>query len=268
MLAGIFGGVRAYFREMWECRHFWFHLVKCDLQKRYRRSVLGIGWSLAQPLAMALVLTFVYSRVLDMGFWQFGPSLLVGLAFWTAIQQSCVQGCNSFLQAEAYLRQQPLPTAVFPLRVALLAGFHFLMSLLLAAVFGWIGAGRPFLFGLAAVVPVVALLFVLCWSLATIAAYSHVYFPDTQHLLEVGLQLMFYLTPIIYPASLLVANGIGWAVDINPLAQLVQMLRGPLLAGELPSLAGYAWTCLLVSIPAGLAAFLVGRLEGDLIFAM
>ncbi len=268
MLADLVRGVRDYVREVWECRHFWFHLVMCDVQKRYRRSVLGVGWSLLQPLCMALVLTAVYSRVMGVGFWQFGPALLAGVAFWTMFQQSCLQGCTSLIAAEPYMRQQPLPTLIFPLRVVLILGFHFSLSLLLAAVFGWIGAGTVHVAGLLAAVPVVVLLFVLCWSLATVAAFSHVYLPDTQHLLEVGLQMLFYLTPVIYPAALLHGNGLGWIIDINPLAVLLDLLRGPLLSGDIPSLWMYARAALMVLPVAGVAVALVARLESDLIFAL
>src|SRR5829696_2511260 len=71
-----------YLREIWEYRHFWICLVKADLQRRYRRSVLGVGWSLAQPIAMTVILSLVYSKLLKMDFAEFGPMLLTGFAVW------------------------------------------------------------------------------------------------------------------------------------------------------------------------------------------
>jgi len=268
MLGEVIRGVKGYAREVWECRHFWIHLVKCDLQKRYRRASLGIAWSLLQPLCMALVLTAVYSRVMEQSFWQFGPSLLAGIAFWAMFQQSCLQGCMCFIVADPYMRQQPLPTIIFPLRVTLVLAFHFSLSLMLAAAFGWIGAGTVNLVGLLAALPAVVMLLLFCWSVATIAAYSHVYLPDTQHLLEVGLQVLFYLTPVIYPPSLLQGAGLGWLLDVNPLALLLELVRGPLLAGDVPSLLAYAKASLMVVPAACLAVALVARLENDLIFAL
>jgi ABC-type polysaccharide/polyol phosphate export permease len=268
MLADLVRGVRDYAKEVWDHRFFWYHLVKCDLQKRYRRSALGAGWSLLQPLCMALVLTAVYSRVMALGFWQFGPTLLVGVAFWGLFSGACLQGCMSFIVADPYMRQQPLPTVIFPLRVVLLLGFHFLLSLLLGAVFGWIGAGTVHILGLLAVLPVIALLFVFCWSLAIIAAYAHVYFPDTQHILEVGLQVLFYLTPVIYPAALLHGNGLGWLLDVNPLAVYLDLLRLPLLTGEIPSAWLFAKGALMTVPLVAVAVALVARLESDLIFAL
>ncbi len=55
-----------YFSEIWRLRHFWLALVRIDLRKRYRRSIIGIGWSLLQPIAMTIVLCVVFSQLFNM----------------------------------------------------------------------------------------------------------------------------------------------------------------------------------------------------------
>lgn len=260
-------GIRAYINEMWEYRHFWFQLVRNDLRKRYRRSLLGLGWSLAQPIAMTIVLATVYSRVLNTQFLVFAPSLLTGLAFWTLLHSSCVLGCGSFLAGESFIRQQPLPTLIFPLRVVLTSGFHFLISLLLAIIFVsvnklWIAPA------LLTLLPSLLLLGIFAWSVATLCAYAHIFFPDTQHLMEVGLQVLFYLTPIVYPPSLLEQNGMWWLLEVNPVAHLLQLIRDPILRGQVPELLTYAKVLLFV-LPLSLAAGVtVARLERRLIYSM
>jgi ABC-type polysaccharide/polyol phosphate export permease len=259
--------IRDYFAELWSYRHFWGQLVRTDLQKRYRRSILGVGWSLLQPLAMTCVLAMVYTRVLQVDFLQFAPLLLSGLAFWGLIHASCVQGCGCFLLGEAFIRQQPIPTVLFPLRVVLTSGFHFLIAFSVAVAFVLVTQMR-FSPALLSLVPTLALLFLFAWALAILCAYSHVYFPDTQHLMEVGLQVLFYLTPIIYPRSLLEQNGLWFVLEFNPLALFLQLLREPLLEGTLPSLLAYAKVLLFVGPIVGLAAAVVARFERRLIFAM
>ena len=72
-------GVTAYFRAIWRCRYFWMSLVKMDLRTRYRRSVLGIGWSLLNPIAMTAIFCVVFSKVFggdDIG--GYGAYLLAG----------------------------------------------------------------------------------------------------------------------------------------------------------------------------------------------
>ncbi|MGL4554764.1 MAG: ABC transporter permease [Gemmataceae bacterium] len=260
-------GLNAYLSEMWEYRYFWTQLVRSDLQKRYRRSALGVGWSLLQPLAMTAVLALVYTRVLQTDFVTFAPMLLSGLAFWGLIHAACVQGCGCFLAAEPFIRQQPLPTVIFPLRVVLTSGFHFLISLSVAVAFVAV-TRRAVSPALLALPPVLLLLFAFAWSVATLCAFCNVYFPDTQHLMEVGLQVLFYLTPIVYPVSLLEQNGLWFVLEFSPLALFLQLLREPILNGQFPSPLAFAKVTAFVAPLAALAALAVARLERRLIFAM
>jgi ABC-type polysaccharide/polyol phosphate export permease len=86
--------------------------------------------------------------------------------------------------------------------------------------------------------------------------------------MEVGLQVLFYLTPIIYPRSLLEQNGLWYVLEFNPLALFLQLLREPLMEGTIPSLLAYAKVLLFVGPVVALATTVVARLERRLIFAM
>lgn len=268
MLSSARQAVVEYLRDVWDYRFFWLSLVKADLQRRYRRSVLGLGWSLLQPICMTVVLGVVYHNMFKMNFWTLAPYLLSGLAFWGLISTVVTLGCGSLVGAESYIRQQSVPLVIFPLRTVLTMGFHFLLSLGLAVVFtGCVhGFARPL--ALVSLVPTVLLLFVFGWALSTVAAFSHVYFPDTQHLAEVGLQALMFLTPIMYPPSMLHNNRFGWLLQLNPLGTVLQLLREPIIDGRFPSLALYGHAALIVAVPLAVAVFLVARLERRLIFAL
>jgi ABC-type polysaccharide/polyol phosphate export permease len=268
MVSAFCRGFTNYFVDLWSYRYFWLNLVRAELQRRYRRSFLGLGWSMLQPLSMTLALGLVYGKLLGISFWDFAPMLLCGLAFWNMISQSILRGCDSLVTSESYIRQQPLPLAMFPLRMVLTSGFHFLVSFALTLLIVW-PLRRMFDWGaLMSIVPTLALLFVFCWSMATLAGFAHTYFPDTQHLAEVSLHVLMFLTPIMYPASLLSDKGMGWLVHYNPLAVLVEMLRMPVLRGEVPPLATYALAAVMVSVPAGLATWVVARFEDRVIFTL
>jgi ABC-type polysaccharide/polyol phosphate export permease len=149
-----------------------------------------------------------------------------------------------------------------------MVGFHFLISLLLALVFVWMVAGFSNLPALVSLVPTLLLLFVFGWSLSILMAYSHVYFPDTQHLAEVGLQVLFFLTPIMYPPRLLEENGLAQVVRYNPLARLLALVRDPLLEGHIPSWPTYAVAAAGVALLASCAVWVLARLERHLVFAL
>jgi ABC-type polysaccharide/polyol phosphate export permease len=261
-------GITAYLSAIWEFRYFWMSLVKAELQRRYRRSMLGLGWSLLQPLTMTFVLGLVYRKAFNISFWDFAPLLLTGLAFWSFFSSIILVGCQSVLSAESYIRQQPVPLAIFPLRTVLTVGFHFLISLSLAVAFVWIVKGAQPVLPLLALLPTLVLLFFFGWSVATMASFAHVYFPDTQHVCEVGLPVLMVLTPIMYPPSLLEMNHLGFTLHYNPLAIMLQMIRDPILYGHAPSLFAFSAALGCIAAIVALASWVVARFERGLIFAM
>ncbi len=260
----------SYFGAIWKCRHFWLSMVRLDLRTRYRRSVLGLGWSLMHPICMTAILCVVFQSLMNVSIIDFAPHLLGGLAVWSYIVSCASQGCLAMFQGEPYIRQCPMPLAIFPLRTVLGASFHMLIQLavVIAFVAGLNVLGfRPVNYAmLLHLIPALPLLFVFCWSLAIILAVVNVYFQDTQHLTDIGFQMLFYATPIIYYPRVLQEHNLGWLMDYNPAVLFLRMIRDPLLDGTGPSLMIYAQALTFVAAFAGLAALLLMRAQKRLIF--
>src|SRR5262245_36457884 len=121
-----------YLLAIWQCRYFWVSLVRMDLRTRYRRSVLGMGWSLLHPIAMTAILCLVFAHIMmpQGGVESYAPYLMAGLATWNFLSTSTIQGCGCFFQGEPYIRQHPAPLAIYPLRTVLGGLIHFFMALL------------------------------------------------------------------------------------------------------------------------------------------
>src|SRR5207253_9282547 len=162
-----------YLRAIWQCRYFWLSLVRMDLRTRYRRSVLGLGWSLMHPICMTAILCVVFHKLLNIDIFDYAPHLLGGMAVWNYIVSSSSQGCIAFFQGEPYIRQCPLPLAIFPLRAVLGATFHMLIQLgvviLFVAILGMLGQREVHYMPLLHLIPSTLMLFVFCWSLSIIA---------------------------------------------------------------------------------------------------
>ncbi|MBY0460460.1 MAG: hypothetical protein K2V38_24355, partial [Gemmataceae bacterium] len=95
---------------VWTARYFLFALVKLDLRLRYRRSVLGVGWSLLHPVAMTAVFTVVFSQLFGDGNpVGYAAYALSGLAVWAFLRDSATIGSKAFAQNESYIRQSPMP---------------------------------------------------------------------------------------------------------------------------------------------------------------
>src|SRR5262245_3058683 len=108
-----------YLSGIWRSRYFWLSLVKLDLELRYRRSMLGICWSLLHPIASALVFCIAFYELFHTSVQEYVPFLMTGLAWWAYVSSVTIQGCQCFVDAESYIRQHSIPMAVYPLRVAL-----------------------------------------------------------------------------------------------------------------------------------------------------
>jgi len=258
--------VTGYVREVWRLRHFWLALVRIDLRARYRRSVLGIGWSLLHPIAMSIVLCTVFSQIFRVDVRTYGPFLLAGLTFWNFVVAVVGGGCQTFFLGEAYIRQQPAPLVIYPLRTTLGAGFHFLLGLGVVLLVAWCLVGCPNLVVLLSLLPTLTLLFVLGVSLSVCSGVINVLFQDTQHLVDVLLQILFYLTPIIYSIDLLEQRNVGWLVGLNPMAAFLELIRAPILNGQFPSLHAILLASGFTALVAIAAAAILARMERRMIF--
>jgi homopolymeric O-antigen transport system permease protein len=259
---------RDYANAIWRLRYFWLSLVKMDLRTRYRRSFLGIGWSMLHPLAMTAVICTVFHKLFDLDIREYGPSLMAGLCFWNFVSTCTTQGCRCLYQGEPYIRQYPAPIAIYSLRVVLGAGFHFLFALVVVIGLRWAFLGFDNLVALPMILPMLVVLFVFGWAISTVVSFVNVYFPDTEHICEVLLQVLFYLTPIIYPAEMLRKRGLDWLIAINPMANLLELVRRPILMGEAPSLYAVAASVVTALAIGGAATLMLRRFERKIIFQL
>ena len=258
----------SYFGRIWSCRYFWLSLVKIDLRARYRRSVLGVGWSLLRPILLTIILCLVFRRLFNRpDLWTYAPYLLSGLCCWDYIVTATKQGCQCFFAGESYIRQHPAPLAIFPLRVALAETFHFFVALLVLIGTVWYVQGFRNLPALISLLPTFVLLFGLVWALGMLAGFANVYFQDTQHLCDVGFQILFYATPIVYYPQDLGRGRLHWLVtNCNPLVPFMRLLREPILDARVPALETYGAASLMLLVVGGFAVLVCARAQKRLVF--
>lgn len=257
-------------KAIWAHRYFWMSLVKLDLRNRYRRSVLGVGWSLLHPIAMTAVLCTVFSGLMGPanGGWKaYAPFLLCGMCIWDFLRNSMLAGATSLIQNEPYIRQMPLPYSIYPLRAVLGNVLHFMIGL--GVVIGLIVILRQDISSLkaaAAALPGIVFAIFSAWGLATVLSYITVFFRDIKHVIEVGMQVAYFLTPIIYERSILDQRGLGFIVDLNPANTLIELIRLPLVHGQVPSLGLYIYGLVVTIVSILLAAGTAHWLRNRVIF--
>jgi lipopolysaccharide transport system permease protein len=261
--------VAQYLSRIWRLRAFWLALVQIDLKNRYRRSLIGVGWSLLHPILMTIVLCTVFSQIFNQPIKIYAPFLLSGLIFWNFITTVVNQGCHCFFLGESYIRQHPAPLAIYPLRTTLGAAIHFGIGLALVLAIVWCvnGLGNaPYLLSL---VPSLVLILILGWSLAILMGVLNVLFQDCQHLTEVLLQVLFYVSPIMYDPAKIPGNHphLVWCMKhLNPLSVMLDLLRIPILSGEIPAATTYMLGIAVAGLAAAAAALTLMKIEKRMIF--
>ena len=209
-------------------------LVVRDTKLRYKRSVLGVAWSLLNPLAQLLVFTFLFRLVLQLDIPNYPSFVFTGVLAWNWFQTALILTTGAITDNRELIKRPGFPAAVLPMVTVTTNLIHFLLALPILLLFIVLGGGR--LTSAVLMLPLVILLqFLLVLSLGYLVATFHVTFRDTQHLLSVFLMLLFYLTPVFYDASILPAQ-YQTLYNLNPMVHLITAYRTILLQGSLPDL--------------------------------
>ncbi|MDA7949848.1 MAG: ABC transporter permease [Pirellulaceae bacterium] len=255
-----------YFTQIWQMRYFWLSLVIKDLRTRYRGSVIGMGWSLLHPIAMTAVFCLVYTTLFDVSLIEYAPFVLSGMTLWGFFMTVTHEASQTFLISQAYLRQNPAPLAIYPLRTTLCGSFHFLLAMLVLFVYTWVVQGFGNLTAFGYLLSSLVLLFVIGWSMACCCGILNVLFQDTQHLLQVFMQMMFYCSPVFYYPEMVEKRGMGWLVDINPFAACMELIRAPVLRSEAPEIQSVLFAGGFALVLLCTATCLLARYQRRLIF--
>lgn len=245
-------GFKKLFGSLKKYRFLLTDLVSRELKTKYRRSVLGVLWSVLNPLLMMLVLTAIFSNVFRFQIEDFPVYYLTGYLLFNFVSESTSFSMISILGAAGLIKKVYIPKIVFPLEKCLFALVNLMFSLIAAVIVFIIVGVTPSWTMLLFFVPIVYL-FIFNFGFGLILATLNTFFRDVGYLYSVLLTVWMYLTPIIYPVEALP----GWMqsiIQINPLYHYVEYFRAVTLYGTLPSLAdnlvciAYAVVFLLIGV--------------------
>jgi lipopolysaccharide transport system permease protein len=226
-------------------------LVSRDMKILYKRSMLGIAWTLINPLLQLAVFAFIFQVVLPVNIPKYSSFVFSGLLVWNWFQSSLFQATGVITNNRPLIRQPGFPISILPVVTVMTGLIHFCLALPILVVFIAIDgiSITPALMYL----PILLLLqFVLTVSLTYPLAAVNVSFRDTQHILGVLLQLLFYLTPLFYDISS-VPDRLRSFYYLNPMVILVEAYRQIMIHGAPPnwSLLGILSLVSVVILPIG-----------------
>lgn len=239
------------------------NLVFKDLKLKYRGSALGFLWSLVNPLALTAVYTFAFKYVMGVRQPGFAYFLLVGVTAWAFFAGATQMSTTAIIDGGPLMTSVRFPRAILPLATVLFNLAQYLLTL---------GALLPVLFLAYRMPPALPLLsfpvILVCQALFTAGvalflAGAAAHFRDVRHFVEIGLMLLFWLTPVVYPLSQVPSWVRAWVV-LSPMAPFIESYHQIFIEGAVPSALLWA-LCVGYGVTVGAAGLLwFSAIEDDL----
>lgn len=244
-------------RAVMTYRGFILGSVKREFQSKYRDSILGAAWAVLNPLAMIIVYTVIFAQVMrarlpgtDSSF-AYSIFLCAGVLTWGLFSEITGRGQTVFLEYANLIKKINFPRICLPIIVVLNASLNFAIVFGLFTGFLIISGnfpGLPYL----AIFPLLAIQIVFSIGLATVVGVLNVFFRDVGQFFGIFLQFWFWLTPVVYPISIL-PDHVRMLISWNPMTPLVVAYQTVLVNAHWPQ-----WNTLLPITLLGLALCALG----------
>ncbi len=242
-----------WFRELWQYRELLFFLVWRDIKIRYKQTALGVTWAVLQPVVTTLIFFLFFGRLARMPsdgipYPVFAYSALVG---WTYFASAVSNGANSLVSNSNLLTKVYFPRAIIPL-AAVLSGIpdFLLASIILVVIMLYYDLVPSW--GLLLWPVLLVPLSLLAGGFSFLLSAMNVRFRDVKYAIPFVIQIWLFVTPIIYPVSLVPEKYRVW-LALNPVSGLIEALRATAIVGR-----SIDWQLLGVSLAMTLVIIVVG----------
>ncbi len=219
-------------------------MVRTDFKLRYQGSTLGYLWSLLKPLMLFAVLYTVFTRFLRFG--GDPTSLLLGIVLWSFFVEATTTSLTSIVDTGDLIRKIKFPKYLIVLSTSFSALINLLLNLVVVLVFVLIFGGNISVYTFLFFPLVIIELYVFTLAVSFIISTLYVKFRDVNYIWEVGIQLLFFMTPIIYPLSYIPNETFQTILTLNPLTQIIQSARELLVTDVITAYDLLGWPFVLI----------------------
>lgn len=238
-------------RALWAYRGFILGSVRREFQSKYLNSLLGVAWTIIQPLSMIVVYTIIFSQIMRArlpgveGSFGYSIYLCAGILAWGLFSEIALRGQNTFLENANLLKKLNFPRLCLPVSVVITALLNFAIIFGLFTIFLLVTSSFPGWVFLA-LVPVLIVQVVFSIGLGMTLGVLNIFFRDVGQAFGVLMQFWFWMTPIVYPLSILPARA-QELLAYNPMTGLMGAYQTILARGEMPD-----WSALVPVLLLGL----------------
>ncbi len=241
-------------RELWRYRELFYFFTWRDIKIKYKQTTLGFLWAVLQPLLMMTIFTFFFGRALNIPSQNLPYPVYVfsGLLIWNMFSSGLTSASNSMVNNAGIIKKIYFPRLIIPVSSILVALFDFFMAFILFAGIllyyqqpvSWLAI---IIWPLSLVTGIIATLGMGAWLAALNVKYR-----DFRYVIPFLVQVLFFLTPVIYPISLLKYPLLQYMLVCSPMYAAVELFRYP-LTGITPD-----FYFLGISLLSGLILLLIG----------
>jgi len=243
------------FIQLFRYRDLVFLMTGNILKNRYKRSMLGVFWMLLNPLLQTIVLTIAFGTMFKSSLSHYSVYLLSGLLVWNFITQTTQYAMGTMAHGGGLLKKIYIPRATYIVAAVGNGVVNFLVSVIsLILIIFFID--HPFSTAWFFIPVSILILAVFTFGFALLLSTASVFFTDTVDIYQVLIQALFFLTPIMYPPSIL-STELNQFLAWNPFLILIEIFRTPVYANHLPdaSLIVNAISLALITLLAGWIVF-------------
>ncbi len=221
------------------------HLVRREIDATHRMTLLGWAWPVARQLAQLAALVFIFGSVIDQGIPHFPVFVFSGLIAWTWFSTGVGTATTVLLDDRHLVFQPRLPAAVLPIVSVVVPLVDVLLALPILLVMAALETGVEWTIVVTPLLVVLQL--ALMAGIAWLTSSVSVFFRDVPNLVQVVLQILFYMTPVFYGLRT-VPHEYQWVLQLNPMTTLVEAYRAALLGAPWPSVGHFIYVAVLAIV--------------------
>ena len=235
-----------------------------DVRQRYRRSALGPFWITINMAVMITSIGLVFGHFFGTPMTEFLPFLAVGMIIWGMISTTLSDGCLGFIAAEGIIKQLPIPLFVHILRVIWRNFLIFAHNIIILPIV-FLAMGKPLtLIALLSIPGLLLLIINLAWASLLLGIFCARY-RDFPQVITNLLQVIFYLTPIMWMTTSLPQRAGAYILNPNPFYHSLEIIRAPLW-GQAPAMTHWIVVSLLALLGWGLTLIVYGRYKNRIAY--
>lgn len=244
-------------QELYRYRELLYMFAWRDLKVRYKQTALGVGWAIFQPFISMVVFTLFFGRLLGTGDSDvpYPVFVFLGLVFWNYFSQTLTASAGSLVEHENIIKKVYFPRLLIPIASTLTHLVDFVLALLvLVGIFFYFGV-TPHLLGIVLLPFFLIITFLTAIGAGLFLSAINVKYRDVRYIVPFFIQLLLFLTPVIYPTNVINAP-YRWLMSLNPIAGIIEATRASILTGIVPwQTVGIALVISLIYALLGLAYF-------------